>query len=113
MQAREMIKIIKRDNLVENTAQVGDYIYEGLRSIANGPGAGKIDRLRGKDEGTFIAFDAKTSEKRDAFIKNIRNLGVNMGSCGDQSVRLRPMLVFQRHHADVFLDKAEQVIKEL
>lgn len=48
LQAREMINIIKRDNLVANTAEVGDYIYEGLRKLQEGVGKGKMYNTRGK-----------------------------------------------------------------
>lgn len=49
LQAREMIKIIKRDNLVENTAKVGDYVYNALKKMQEeGAGKGKIFNVRGK-----------------------------------------------------------------
>lgn len=35
-------------------------------------------------QGTFIAFDAETPEKRDAFVKQMRLKGVNMGGCGEK-----------------------------
>lgn len=43
-----MIKIIKRDNLVQNTAEVGEYIYNGLTKLQQGAGKGKISNVRGK-----------------------------------------------------------------
>jgi 4-aminobutyrate aminotransferase/(S)-3-amino-2-methylpropionate transaminase len=48
--------------------------------------------LRGKDAGTFIAFDAESTEKRDKFVKGMRDRGVIIGGSGDKAVRLRPML---------------------
>lgn len=36
-----------------------------------------------------------------------------MGGCGNQTVRLRPMLVFQKHHADILLETAERVLSQL
>jgi 4-aminobutyrate aminotransferase/(S)-3-amino-2-methylpropionate transaminase len=48
LQAREMIKIIKRDGLVANTAEVGAYVYQGLIKLQEGAGKGKISRTRGK-----------------------------------------------------------------
>lgn len=113
LQAREMIKIIKRDNLVQNTAEVGSYIFNGLTKLEQGAGKGKISNVRGKGQGTFIAFDAETPAKRDAFVKQMRLNGINMGGCGDRSVRLRPMLVFEKQHADIFLDTAEKVLESL
>lgn len=48
LQAREMINIIKRDDLVANTAKVGDYVYEGLRNLQTGVAKGKMFNTRGK-----------------------------------------------------------------
>lgn len=39
--------------------------------------------------------------------------GVNVGGCGSQSVRLRPMLVFGEAEADVFLAAAERVLARM
>jgi 4-aminobutyrate aminotransferase / (S)-3-amino-2-methylpropionate transaminase len=89
LQARELIKVIKRDNLVENTEKVGSYIYDNLKEIQSTVGKGKMFDLRGKDEGTFIAFDCETPEKRDKFILEMKKKGVNMGGCGVAAVRLR------------------------
>ncbi|KAM0755936.1 4-aminobutyrate aminotransferase [Meredithblackwellia eburnea MCA 4105] len=114
LQAREMIKVIKRDNLVENTSQVGDYLYDAIANLAKTPaGHPHILNLRGKDSGTFISFDCETAEVRDKFVRDMRGLGVNMGGCGERAVRLRPMLVFEKHHADILLDKMETVVKGL
>ena len=81
-------------NLVEHTAQVGDYLYNGLQRLQEAH-PDLISNLRGKDQGTFIAFD---SPKRDELLKQAKALGINLGGSGVSSVRLRPMLVFQQHH---------------
>lgn len=39
--------------------------------------------------------------------------GVIVGSCGDHSIRLRPALTFQEHHADILLDQIREVMKEI
>lgn len=115
MQAREMIAVIKRDNLVESTAQVGSYLYSQLAQLSTSTSAGELQlqNLRGKDSGTFIAFDCETPAKRDEFVNKMRAVGVNMGGCGERAVRLRPMLVFQKSHADIFLAKTEDVLKTM
>lgn len=132
LQAREMFKIIKENDLVGHTARVGDYLYNGLHNIFNGAGKGKMLDLRGKDAGTFIAFDCETPKKRDQFLGSMRSKGVNMGAsgntpipqtkvliqrnaagCGDKAVRLRPMLVFGQPHADLLLERAEETFRDL
>ncbi|GAA5874302.1 hypothetical protein JCM8547_007557 [Rhodosporidiobolus lusitaniae] len=114
LQAREMINIIQQNNLVEHTAKVGDYVYQSLEAMQQEEGIkGKLINLRGKGEGTYVAFDLPTSGQRDAFIKQLRLEGVNAGGCGAHSVRLRPMLIFEQSHADIFLTAAKKVLKSL
>lgn len=36
--------------------------------------------------------------------------GINVGASGPTSVRLRPALIFQHHHADIFLDAFDSVL---
>jgi 4-aminobutyrate aminotransferase / (S)-3-amino-2-methylpropionate transaminase len=106
---RAIINEIERLNLVENTAVVGDYLYAGLEKLAQ-QYPEQIQNLRGKGKGTFIAFD---NPKRDEFLAKAKTLGINIGGSGLSAVRLRPMLIFQKHHADIFLEAVEKLIKSL
>ncbi len=111
MQARQIIHTIKDHDLVKRTDDVGNYIHAALADmIENGAGRGKVEKLRGEDAGTFIAFDGVTPETRDKLILEMRKQGVHMGGCGDKAVRLRPMLVFERKHADLFLERLEKAL---
>jgi 4-aminobutyrate aminotransferase/(S)-3-amino-2-methylpropionate transaminase len=85
---------IESKKLVENTAITGDYLYSGLESLAK-KYPHDIQNLRGKGQGTFIAWD---SPNRDEFLKKAKSVGVNIGGSGANAVRLRPMLIFQKHH---------------
>lgn len=60
-----------------------------------------------------MAFDCETAEMRDKFVTRMRESGVNMGGCGERAVRLRPMLVFEQKHAEVFLEKMESTLRSL
>lgn len=114
LQAKEIISVIKRDNLIAKTASVGDYLYSSLAQLSESAHGGKfIQNLRGENSGTFIAFDSDTPESRDKFVNSMRQIGVNMGGCGERAVRLRPMLVFEQKHADIFLEKVEETLKSL
>ena len=103
---RAIINEIERLDLVNNTAMVGEYLYNGLEQLAK-QYPGQIQNLRGKGQGTFIAFD---NPKRDEFLVKMKALGINIGGSGASAVRLRPMLIFQKHHADILLDKIGQLI---
>jgi 4-aminobutyrate aminotransferase / (S)-3-amino-2-methylpropionate transaminase len=103
---RAIINEIERLNLVENTALTGDYLFSGLERIQERY-PDQILNLRGKGQGTFIAFD---SPRRDEFVVKAKALGINIGGSGAQAVRLRPMLIFQKHHADIFLDAVQKLV---
>ena len=51
--------------------------------------------------------------RRDAILGKLRSEGVNCGGCGDNAIRLRPALIFQPKHANIFLEKLEKVLKAL
>lgn len=99
MQAAAIVQEIKDKDLLSNVKDVGKYIQDNLEEMTK---TTPIDNIRG--QGAFIAFDLPDGAKRDAFLNDMRQRGVNIGGCGDRTVRLRPMLTFQRHHADILLD---------
>ncbi|KAI1173767.1 aminotransferase class-III-domain-containing protein [Nemania sp. FL0916] len=103
---RGIIGEIERLGLVEHTARVGDYLFTKLEALAS-KYPGQIENLRGKGQGTFIAFD---SPDRDGFLKKAKSHSVNIGGSGERAVRLRPMLIFQQHHADILLAAIEKII---
>jgi 4-aminobutyrate aminotransferase/(S)-3-amino-2-methylpropionate transaminase len=95
---RGIIDEIERLDLVNNAKNTGEYLYNGLERLAERYPE-QILNLRGKGQGTFLAFD---SPQRDAFLKKAKGMGVVVGGSGERAVRLRPMLVFQRHHGELF-----------
>lgn len=95
---RGIIDEIERLNLVENTAITGQYLYAGLERLGQ-QYPEHFQNLRGKGHGTFIAWD---TPKRDQFVATAKSAGVNIGGSGPSAVRLRPMLVFQKHHGMSF-----------
>ena len=99
---------IERLNLVQHTKEVGDYLYSQIQKIQSKYPDGILN-LRGKGMGTFIAWD---SPRRDEFVKKMRSKGVHMGGCGERAVRLRPMLVFEKKHADILIETMEKVLAE-
>ena len=102
---RAIIDEVQRLNLVENTAKVGDYLFGKLEGLAK-KYPGQFENLRGKGMGTFIAFD---NPQRDQFLAKAKKLGVNIGGSGASAVRLRPMLIFEKQHADILLAALEKI----
>ncbi|KDN50858.1 GATA_USTMA 4-AMINOBUTYRATE aminotransferase (GABA-AT) [Tilletiaria anomala UBC 951] len=112
LQARAIIDIIRDESLLSNVQSVGAHIFSSLSALSAKYPA-HIRSLRGEGKGTFIAFDAKDAPTRDILLGKLRAKGVNVGGCGTAAIRLRPMLVFQQHHADIFLGKLEEVLNDM
>ena len=91
---KAMLHEIEGKNLVRNTAVVGDYLHSGLLRLQERY-PDMVLNLRGEGQGTFIAFDCP---KRDEIIRKSKSSGLNIGGCGERTIRLRPMLVFQHYH---------------
>ena len=106
---RAVLDEVDRHDLVRATAAVGDYLYARLEALSR-KYPEHFANLRGKGRGTFIAFD---SPKRDQFLAAAKAHGVNLGGSGTSAVRLRPMLVFREHHADILVDAMEKIAKSL
>ncbi|KAJ4864018.1 aminotransferase class-III domain-containing protein [Trichoderma breve] len=97
-------EILARD-LVSQTARVGVALYSELERLAT-KYPQLVRNLRGKGQGTYIAFDTTDPA---SLVKKMKSLGVNIGTCGTQTVRLRPMLIFEEAHIPFLisaLDKA-------
>lgn len=104
---KAIIQEIHRLDLVRNTAETGEYLYHGLADLAQ-RFPHEMKNLRGKGQGTFIAFD---SPRRDEVLRKAKGVGINIGGSGEAAVRLRPMLIFQRHHADILFEGLEKIFK--
>ncbi|KAI0461010.1 hypothetical protein LJB42_001340 [Komagataella kurtzmanii] len=105
--ARAIFKQIQKDDLVSKIKEVGDYLYEKLETVfKNTP----VTNLRGKGKGTFIAWNFDSAQKRNEFLLKMKQHGVNIGGCGDSSVRLRTTLIFEKKHADILCDAILKVL---
>lgn len=107
--AKAIYKEVVKHDLVTKTKTVGDYLYKNLKTVL-GKYPGKVSALRGENYGTFIAWDCENAKVRNEILLGCRSRGVNIGGCGDFSVRLRPTLVFEKKHADVFLNVLEDTL---
>lgn len=103
-------KEITQNNLVAKTAEIGKSLFSELKGLAK-KYPQVFNNLRGESTATFIAWDNQTPQARDAFVSTVKNMGVNIGGCGPQSVRLRPMLNFEQKHAAILLDTLEKAAK--
>lgn len=104
-----VVNVIKGQNLLLNVQVTGDYLLKGLKDLQS-----KYPLLsKARGIGCFCSFDLPDGPTRDKAINNIRAKGVHMGACGDRSIRIRPTLTFQKHHAEMFLEVLEAVVKDM
>ena len=103
-----IIETIKRDNLQSLNVTVGNYMLEILKGFCiDYPHL--IKNARGL--GTYSAFDGVDVSIRDQIVSKLKNKGVLIGASGEQTVRIRPSLIFTQKHADIFLDRLDSVLK--
>ncbi|KAF5093216.1 hypothetical protein D0Z03_002504 [Geotrichum reessii] len=107
--AESIFKEILKHDLVGRTASVGEYLYGKLEALSSKYPT-NIANLRGKNMGTFLAWDMESPAVRDNFLKTCRENGLNIGGCGPQSVRLRPSLTFEEKHVDIFISIVDKVL---
>merc|ERR1719431_1870252 len=106
----KVIKVVEENKLLEVVKSSGGVLAEGMQRVIDAFPE-KVNNLRGK--GTFLAYDCPNTATRDALVHWMRNNGVQTGGGGDLSIRMRPALIFQPHHAELFLEKFEEGVKNL
>lgn len=104
-----ILNVIKNDKLLQNVEKTGNRLKKGLLALEK-EYSNVINSVRGR--GTFLAFTAVSTAARNAIVDALKQKGIQSGGCGEQSIRLRPALTFQEHHADIYLDRLRQVLKE-
>jgi len=105
-----VLKTIRSENLLEETQKAGSVLLDGLVDLQN-RFPGLLNSARGR--GTFCAVNCDSGARRDVVLNKLRELGVHAGGCGEAAIRLRPALVFKQHHANLFLQKFEDVLKSI
>jgi len=105
-----VINEIKTHDLLDMSLQSGKVMLDGLKDLQN-RFPGLLHGARGL--GTFCAIDCPNAAIRDQIVDNLRTNGVLTGGCGESSIRLRPALIFQPRHAEIFLDRFEETLSKM
>lgn len=106
--AKAIVEEIAAKDLVKQAHDVGNYMIDKLRDLAK-TAPESFGNLRG--QGTIIAWDLSSTEQRNKVVRALRGRGVIVGTSGDAAIRVRPMLVFEKKHADILLDALKEVTK--
>jgi 4-aminobutyrate aminotransferase/(S)-3-amino-2-methylpropionate transaminase len=104
------IEVMKSENLLDLVKESGKLLLDGLMDLQS-KHSSMIHRSRGL--GTYCSFNAKDSVMRDKIINKLKANGIMIGPCGDTCIRMRPALIFQPKHVNIFLDVLDKVLKDL
>ena len=94
----EIMKVIRNDNLYDTCLKTSNYMIHHLQSLDF------IENVRG--EGAMIAFNVKDTNNKD-FQSWCFNNNIIVGTCGNNSIRLRPSLLLTTDICDDFLKKLD------
>ncbi|KAL6737077.1 hypothetical protein Aduo_010751 [Ancylostoma duodenale] len=107
---QKVVEVIKRDNLLERTKDVGKFFQKELAQL-QAAHSSKLTQARGL--GTFAAIDFPTAAVRDQFVDKAISIGLHCGGCGDKSLRFRPSLIYEKKHAELTFDLLEKAVKQI
>nr|XP_006819195.1 PREDICTED: 4-aminobutyrate aminotransferase, mitochondrial-like [Saccoglossus kowalevskii] len=106
----KVVEVIQNNDLVQNVKETGDYLLHKLEGLQD-KCPSMFSNARGA--GTFCAIDVRDGATLLEIVEKMRNKGVNVGCCGVRTIRFRPTLVFQKHHADIMFETFDEVLEEM
>ncbi len=103
-----ILKIIEKDNLVENARLRGKELLESLETIAENH-ENIVNNPRGK--GLMCSFDLKDSDTRDRFLEALLKEKLLLVGCGEKSIRFRPHLTITQDEIEIITHTINKVIR--
>jgi len=104
-----MVNTIRQDGLLDNAKQIGEMLVGGMNQLVK-EYPNQLDVARGF--GCFDCVDVHEAAHRDKLVSCLREKGIQTGGNGERTLRLRPALIFQPKHAEIFLDTFNEVLHE-
>src|SRR5205809_4343356 len=98
------LRIIEKENLVENAGKVGAYFLAQLLDWQRG--CEMVSAVRGR--GLFIAFDLPDAKTRDDVWRKLFDSGLLVLKSGERSVRFRPALDITKE----MVDEAMEILRK-
>src|SRR5437879_3564993 len=102
------LRIIEKENLVENAGKVGTYFLEQLLEWQRG--CDLVSAVRGR--GLFIAFDLPDPKTRDDFWRKLFDAGLLVLKSGEHSIRFRPALDLTKQVVDEAIEILRKQCKQ-
>lgn len=107
LQVSVFAKQVEEGKLLENVTITGRHLFDGLQALQDEFPA-LVSNVRGI--GTFCAFDLPSPSAANEFKSKMLHAGVIIGSCGERSIRFRPMLIFTPEHSALCLETMRDVL---
>lgn len=101
--ALAVLDVIEKENLIENAAEVGDYLLTELRKI------GRVSEVRGR--GLMIGMEVDGYTGSDLRKKLLFEHHIFTGGAGRMTVRLLPALSLSKDEAAYFINEFKKVIQ--
>jgi len=105
-----VLEVIEKENLLENAKNVGEFLLEGLKNLAE-KYPEKLSNARGR--GLMCAIDLPSPEQRDHLQEILYNDGLIILGCGTNSLRFRPHLNVSKEEIQLAFDKIELSINKI
>ncbi|MBW8284519.1 MAG: ornithine--oxo-acid transaminase [Rhizobium sp.] len=105
--AREALKVLTEEKMVENSATMGDYFLEGLRSIRSNI----VKDVRGRGLMLAVELDPEAGGARQ-YCYALKDLGLLAKDTHVDTIRLAPPLVITRDQVDWALERIEKVLMQ-
>jgi ornithine--oxo-acid transaminase len=103
--ARESLKVLIEENLVQKSLELGDYFRNKLREIKTN----HIKEIRGK--GLFIGVELKPEAGgARKYCEALKNLGVLCKETHENVIRFAPPLVITKEEIDWAVERANKVL---
>lgn len=114
--AAAVLKVIRRDRIMDNARDVGAYLLERVSALRSRHDC--LGHVRGA--GLFVAADIVSDRETQAndrarttrVVNAMRDNGVLISACGtDHNIlKIRPPLIFSRENVDLFVDVLDEAL---
>lgn len=105
-----ILKIMERENLVENACHRGEELLEGFKNLQD-EFPHVLSNARGR--GLMCAFDLSNTALRDTMRKKLLAEKLLVVGCGEKSIRFRPHLIISRDEVQLILQTIKKVSARL
>lgn len=96
-----VLDVMKDENLIDNAAKIGDYLFNGIREI------GGYKELRGRGLMIGIEYDFPVKDLRNKLLFEHKMF---TGVAGTSTIRLLPSLALGQTEADLFLEALKKEV---